>query len=94
MEFVYKILISSLPFIASYFGYYFLGRRVWRTVHPVWKVLAGILVVAGVGFTTWQAIETFSDLGDGIFNLLVLIGNVFVMALIAIFLAFGEPETK
>lgn len=92
MEFIYKVLICSLPFLASYAGFYWLGKKILRTPHAVWRAICLALVAAGVVFTTWQLIKTYSNLGDSSFNFMVIIVNVFVMALISIFLAFSEPE--
>jgi dipeptide/tripeptide permease len=92
MTLLYRILICSIPFIASLTGYWLLFPRIRKATNRVSKAFAFGLTAVGVGFTLWQAVVTYSNLTDDSFNVAVLITSVVIMALIAIALAAGEPE--
>lgn len=92
MEMLYRLLICSVPFLASFFGYYLLARRIINVDKPLPKTIAFLFLGLGLLFTVWQAVRTFAHLDDNSFNFIVIIVNVFLMAFIAIALAFAEPE--
>jgi hypothetical protein len=66
--------------------------KIRHVAQPAVRILAYLLAAAGLAYTVWQVITTYSNLDDDRFNYIVLIANVVILAVISIIMAIAEPE--
>jgi hypothetical protein len=93
MEFAYRILVFSFPFIISLAAYFWLTKKTLASTNNFVRVLCFIVIAAGVGFTFWQLIiSSKKALQDDGFNFKVIFFNILFMVAISIILAFGTPD--
>jgi hypothetical protein len=93
MEFAYRILVFSFPFIVSLVAYFWLSKKTLAATNKIVKILCFIVIAAGIGFTFWQLMLSIKKaLQDDGFNFKVIFFNILFMVAISIILAFGTPD--
>jgi len=93
MEFAYRILVFSFPFLLSFAAYVWLSKKAMAAENKLVKILTFVVIAAGIVFTAWQLMLSYSKaLQDDGFNFKVIFFNILFMVAIAIILAFGTPE--
>jgi hypothetical protein len=93
MEFVYRVLVFSFPFIISIAAYVWLARKTLLAENKIIRVLCFIVIGAGIFFTGWQLMLSYDKaLRDDGFNFKVIFFNILFMVAVSIILAFGTPE--
>jgi cytochrome c oxidase assembly factor CtaG len=93
MEFVYRIMIFSLPFVVSLITFFWLGRKTIPVPNRIVRILAFAVIAAGIYFTAWQFTMSYERaLRDDAFNFKVIFFNIFFFIAVAILIALGTPE--
>jgi cation transport ATPase len=93
MEFLYRIMVFSFPFVLSMAAFIWLARKVADLKTMVPKILGFITIAAGIFYTGWQFMISYERaLKDDSFNFKVIFFNIFFMVAVAILLALGTPE--
>lgn len=93
MEFAYRILVFSFPFLLSIAAYVWLARKTLLAEYKFVRVISFAVIAAGILFTAWQLMLSYEKaLRDDGFNFKVIFFNILFMVAIAIILAFGSPD--
>ena len=93
MEYAYRILVFSFPFLLSFIAYVWLSRKAMAAENKLIRILTLVVIAAGIIFTAWQLMLSYRNaLQDNGFNFKVIFFNILFMVAIAIILAFGTPE--
>jgi hypothetical protein len=93
MEFAYRILVFSFPFILSVIAYVWLSKKTMVVENKTVRILSFLVIAAGIIFTAWQLMLSYTKaLQDDGFNFKVIFFNILFMVAIAIILAFGTPD--
>ena len=93
LDTVYRIFMFVLPFALCMAAYVWVGRKALRVSNQTAKIVALVIVAGGMGFTLYRIILTAgSFMKNELFEYLVIIVMVAVLALASIVMALGEPE--
>lgn len=93
MEYAYRILVFSFPFLLSFIAFVWLSKKTMAAENKLIRILAFTVIAAGIIFTAWQLVLSFRRaLQDDGFNFKVIFFNILFMVAIAIILAFGSTE--
>ena len=93
MEFAYRVLVFSFPFIISFIAYAWVSKKTLLAENKIIRILTFIVIAAGIIFTAWQLMLSYPKaLQDDGFNFKVIFFNILFLVAISIILAFGTPE--
>jgi uncharacterized membrane protein YbhN (UPF0104 family) len=93
MDTAYRLFMYIFPYVVSMAVYLWLIRRARRVPHKMAKGIALLVIAAGVGYTVYRIIISFSTaLTDDNFHASPIIVSIIVGFFAAMAMAFGEPE--
>ncbi len=95
METVYRIFMFIFPYAFCIAGIIWVGKKVWRTPHPVWRWIALFFVACGAAYTLYDLITRAPKIfTNDNFIYIVMIVNVVILAFASIAMTIGEPDEK
>lgn len=95
MEAVYRIFMYLFPYGVSIALYVWMFRKALKVPHKVAKVIALVIIIAGLGYTGYEIATTIGSIfTDDSFHFVILIVTIIVLFLASIAMAFGEPDEE
>ena len=93
METIFRVFMYIFPFAVSLALYVWMARRSSRVPSKVHKIIALVIVGAGLLYTLYRiAVTVGAIFKEDHFNFQILIVTIIVLFLASIAMAFGEPE--
>jgi amino acid transporter len=95
METLFRLFMYLLPYGLSIAAFVWIGKKAWRVPNKIAKVIALLIVAAGLGYTLYKMISSIGEaLSNDNFEFMILIINVFVLFFASLAITLGEPEEE
>lgn len=95
LDTIYRIFMFIVPYALCFAAYVWVGRKALRVPQKTPRIIALIIIAGGIAFTIYRLVRYIGfALANDLFEYVVIIAMVAVLALASIVMAIGQPEEE
>jgi len=93
LDTIYRIFMFILPYALCIAAYVWVGRKALRVPQRTSRIIALVFIAGGLAYTLYRLVRSVGNImTNELFEFVILIVAVAVLALASIVMALGEPE--
>lgn len=93
LDTIYRIFMFIVPYALCFAAYVWVGKKALRVPNKTTRIIALVIIAGGIGYTLYRLVHNLSTfMANELFEYIVIIVMVAVLALASIVMAIGEPE--
>jgi high-affinity Fe2+/Pb2+ permease len=95
LDTIYRIFMFVLPFALCFAAYIWMGKKALRVPQKAARIIALVLIAGGLAYTLYRLISSVGGImRNELFEYVILIVAVAVLAVASIVMTLGEPDEK